>query len=76
MNKDENALIDILNNNIIPLVYEYYYDDRKKVIGLLKHIIEDNNLELEIDDDMVGRLKVKTKEWLNDSKLLWVYKNK
>lgn len=62
MNKTKDDLCKILNNNIIPLAYEYYYDDRKRVIGLLKDMIEKTDINIEIQDDAVGRLKVKETE--------------
>ena len=62
MNKDEKALCGILNNNIIPLLYEYFYDDRKKVASLLKNAIDKSGAQIEIIDEKVGRLRVKDKD--------------
>lgn len=61
MNKGENELCGILNNNIIPLLYEYFYDDRKKVATLLKNAIDKSGAKVEIVDEKVGRLRVKDK---------------
>ncbi len=60
MNKKEDALPEILNNNIIPLLYEYFYDNKKKVANVLDYSIGD--LKIEIVDDKLGRLSVKKKE--------------
>lgn len=59
MNKDESKLCSILNNNIIPLLYEYFYDNRKKVASILADAIKKSNAKVEIEDDKVGRLRVK-----------------
>lgn len=61
MNKGEDELCGILNNNIIPLLYEYFYDDRKKVATLLKNAIDKSGAKVEIVDEKVGRLRVKDK---------------
>lgn len=59
MNKTESDLCGILNNNIIPLLYEYFYDNRKKVASLLKDAIDKAGAKVEIFDEKVGRLSVK-----------------
>ena len=56
MNKTEDELIPVLNNNIIPLLYEYFYDNKKKVANVLDYSV--GNLEIEIVDDNLGRLSV------------------
>jgi 5-methylcytosine-specific restriction endonuclease McrBC GTP-binding regulatory subunit McrB len=61
MNKTEKDLCKILNNNIIPLLYEYFYDNRKKVANLLKEVIDKSDANVEIVDDKMGRLSVKDK---------------
>lgn len=61
MNKEEKDLCNILNNNIIPLLYEYFYDNRKKVAKLLSEAIEKANAKVVIVDEKVGRLRVKDK---------------
>ena len=60
MNKSEQALPSILNNSIIPLLYEYFYDNKKKVAAVLDYTIGDINIE--IVDDKLGRINVKKKE--------------
>lgn len=59
MNKIEGDLCNILNNNIIPLLYEYFYDNRKKVANLLNAAIKKSGANVEIVDEKVGRLRVK-----------------
>jgi 5-methylcytosine-specific restriction endonuclease McrBC GTP-binding regulatory subunit McrB len=59
MNKTGNDLCSILNNNIIPLLYEYFYDNRKKVANLLNDAIKKAGAKIEIVDEKVGRLRVK-----------------
>lgn len=59
MNKTEKDLCNILNNNIIPLLYEYFYDNRKKVASLLNDAIKKAGASVMIVDEKVGRLRVK-----------------
>ena len=61
MNKAEPNLVAIMNNNIIPLLYEYFYDNRKKITSVLQTIIDESSASLEIEDIKIGRLKVKEK---------------
>lgn len=61
MGKEERDLCAILNNNIIPLLYEYFYDNRKKVAAMLKDAIDNSGAKIEIVDEKVGRLSVKDK---------------
>ena len=61
MNKSEEDLCDILNNNIIPLLYEYFYDSKKKVASILTEAIDKANAKVEIVDEKVSRLRVKIK---------------
>ena len=56
MNKALNELSKIINNSIIPLLYEYFYDDKKKVASVLKDIIDGTGIE--IVDDKFGRLSI------------------
>ncbi len=60
MNKTETELPSILNNSIIPLLYEYFYDNKKKVASVLSKAIE--NTKIEVVDDNMGRLRVKKTE--------------
>ena len=56
MNRTSADLCEILNNSIIPLLYEYFYDNKKKVMSVLKDAIEDTDIA--ILDDKIGRLRV------------------
>lgn len=62
MNKSQDEICTILNNNIIPLLYEYFYDNRKKVANVLSDAIAKASATIEIVDDKVGRLRVREKE--------------
>ncbi len=57
LNKSVDDLYNILNNSIIPLLYEYFYDNKKKVASVLKEAIE--GTDTEIVDDKIGRLSVR-----------------
>lgn len=59
MNKSESDLCEILNNSIIPLLYEYFYDNRKKVANVLEESIDKSNAGVEIVYEKIGRLRVK-----------------
>lgn len=61
MNKNKDDLCMVLNNNIIPLLYEYFYDNKKKVASVLQETITKSGASIEIVDEKVGRLKVKIK---------------
>lgn len=56
MGKTVDDLCAILNNSIIPLLYEYYYDNKKKVIGVLTDALKD--LGIIIVDDKISRVRV------------------
>ena len=64
MGKTSGDLTRILNKNIIPLLYEYFYDNRKKVASVLNEILKETNIE--IVNEKLGRLSVKTKEEKNE----------
>lgn len=61
LDKKENDLVDILNKNIIPLLYEYHYDVENKVKNTLKEALKgiDN---IEIIENKQGRIRVQNKE--------------
>lgn len=67
MNKVAGDLCGILNNNIIPLLYEYFYDNRKKVASVLNEVISKAGADIEIEDSAIGRLSAKTKGNTDDS---------
>lgn len=56
LNKTGDDLCSILNNSIIPLLYEYFYDDKKKVGRVLKESVQE--MDIKIVDDKMGRLSV------------------
>ena len=49
----------IMNNKIIPLLYEYYFDKEEKVRELLKEVL--GNTDFEIDERNFGRLRIRQK---------------
>ena len=59
-NKEESDLCKILNNSVIPLLYEYYYDDKKKVYSTLNIALKDLNYS--IVDMKTRRLYVEEKD--------------
>lgn len=54
--KTADDLCMILNNSIIPLLYEYYYDNKKKVIGVLTDTLKE--LSIRIVDDKISRVRI------------------
>ena len=56
LNKTTNDLVEILNGNIIPLLYEYFFDNQKKVEAHIRSAIEGFNYELQSSN--VGRVKI------------------
>lgn len=60
MNKTEKELPSILNRSIIPLLYEYFYDNRKKVANILSETLQGTNIE--VINEKFGRLYVKEKK--------------
>ena len=57
--KAPDDLRSIMNNNIIPLLYEYFYDDEAKVKKALDCLV---NTNYEIDSDYRGRIRIKKKD--------------
>lgn len=56
MGKNEENLCTILNNSIIPLLYEYFYDNKKKVISVLNESLQ--GLNIDIKDEKISRVYV------------------
>jgi len=54
--KSEPDLVNIMNRNIIPLLYEYFLDNKKKVISVVNLAIE--GLDYHIESEKVGRIKI------------------
>ena len=59
INKKEDDLVNIFNRHIIPLLYEYFYDNRKKVELMLNNVLKGTNVE--INNNEFGRLTIKKK---------------
>lgn len=55
MGKTIDELPTVLNNSIIPLLYEYFYDNKKKVMGVLNGAIEPH-VDFVVEDDKLGRI--------------------
>lgn len=53
-------LCDIMNKAIIPLLYEYFYDNSKKVKDQVKKAID--GLPFDISDSKIGRIKLVKKD--------------
>ena len=49
----------IMNRNVIPLLYEYFYDDESKVKKALECI---QGTGYTVDDNSAGRIKIKKEE--------------
>ena len=60
MGKKADDLCDIMNRSIIPLLYEYFFDNHKKVEAQIKKAIE--GMDVEIKSGSMGRLKIVKKE--------------
>lgn len=56
IDKTEADLLDILNNNIIPLLYEYFFDNVSKVKDLLNNSI--NKAKYKVEESNIHRIKV------------------
>ena len=52
MGKSKEELCAILNKSIIPLLYEYFYDNKKKVIGILNDCLK--GLDVEVKDNKIS----------------------
>lgn len=59
MNKSADRLPDIMNNSVIPLLYEYFYDDEAKVKKALEYL---KDTDCELDPKPLGRVRVKKKD--------------
>lgn len=54
MNKTISDLPTVLNNSIIPLLYEYFYDNKKKVMGILNNAVK--TTDYIVEDNKLGRI--------------------
>lgn len=55
MGKSDDDLCDVMNRNIIPLLYEYFFDNQKKVEAQVRAAVEGYNVE--VKSGKVGRIK-------------------
>lgn len=60
INKSIDDLPFIFNSSIIPLLYEYYFDNRKKVLSIINSVLDSDKFE--VIDDNVGRLRIEEKQ--------------
>ena len=60
INKTIDDICNIMNRSIIPLLYEYFFDNKNKVEAQLKSALE--GLNVETDSNSMGRIKIKKKE--------------
>ena len=58
--KTEADLCNIMNRNIIPLLYEYFFDNSKKVKKLIEDAVKDLNYIVKVEN--TGRLKFEKKD--------------
>lgn len=59
MGKDGNDLCDIMNHCVIPLLYEYFYDNSNKVKNILEKTIAGYNFQ--VTPAKVGRIRLTVK---------------
>lgn len=59
MNNSITDLPKVLNNSVIPLLYEYFYDNKKKVMSLLNNALLQSDYI--IKDNKIGRIFVERK---------------
>ena len=60
INKKADDICTIMNRSIIPLLYEYFFDNKNKVEVQLKSSLE--GLDVEVVSNTMGRIKIKKKE--------------
>ena len=60
MNRSIEDLCDIMNRSIIPLLYEYFFDNNKKVEAQIKKAVE--GMHVEIESNSMGRIKLIKKD--------------
>lgn len=58
--KAEEDLVDIMNRNIVPLLYEYFFDNSRKVKAVVNKAIE--GLSYRVEDEKVGRIRIAKKD--------------
>ena len=60
MGKTEADICNIMNRNIIPLLYEYFYDNSKKVKALVESVI--SGLDVSIKKEAMGRIRLEKQD--------------
>lgn len=60
--KTAKDLPKVLNNSIIPLLYEYFYDNKKKVASVLNDAIKEVKVDYVVEDDKLGRIFIERKK--------------
>ena len=60
INKKADDICTIMNRNIIPLLYEYFFDNKNKVEAQLKNALE--GLDVDVISNSMGRITIKKKE--------------
>ena len=60
MGKTEADICNIMNRNIIPLLYEYFYDNSKKVKALVETVT--NGIGVAIKKEAMGRIKLEKQD--------------
>ena len=60
MGKTEADICNIMNRNIIPLLYEYFYDNSKKVKALVESVI--SGLDVAIKKETMGRIRLEKQD--------------
>ena len=59
MNKTIADTEDVFNYSVIPLLYEYFYDNRKKVFNVLSEVLKNTNYK--VMDQKFGRIYITVK---------------
>ena len=62
MNRTEMDLEEIFNQNIIPLLYEYFYNEEEKIRQALECL---EKTAFEIDSCSSGRIRIRKKDKRN-----------
>lgn len=58
MNSSINDLPRLMNNKVIPLLYEYFYDQKDKVKSAIAHALIGYETQVTMIDDKIGRIRV------------------
>ena len=58
--KSEEELVNVMNRNIVPLLYEYFFDNSRKVKAVINKALE--GLEYKVEEGNVGRVRIARNE--------------